>query len=196
MRCFVAVDLSDATRDAIAGVQTRLRGAAPNADVGWVNPAKLHLTLKFLGEVDEPTDALRTELAGVAREHGPFDLSVGGIGGFPTGSRPRVLWIGLRAGLREIGLLAADVERACQRVGFPLDARPFRGHVTIARVRSPRGLSRVVRGMEAERETELGTWRVREVVLYRSHLGGSAGSTYEPLDRIALTGATGSDTAR
>lgn len=196
MRCFVAVDLSEATRDAIAAVQARLRGAAPNADVGWVNPTKLHLTLKFLGEVDGPTDALRLELAGVACEHGPFDLSVGGIGGFPTGPRPRVLWIGLRGGLREIGLLAADVERACQRVGFPLDARPFRGHVTIARVRSPRGLSRVVRAMEAERESELGTWMVREVVLYRSHLGGSAGSTYEPLERLPLGGITSGSTGR
>ncbi len=188
MRCFVAVDLSDETRDAIAAAQARLRGAAPNADVGWVNPTKLHLTLKFLGGVDGPLDALRTGLVGVARGHAPFEVRAGGLGGFPGGARPRVLWIGLRGGLREIGLLAADVERACEQAGFPLEARPFRGHVTIARVRSPRGLSRILRTMDAERETEFGAWTVRTLVLYRSHLGGKAGSTYEPLERIVLSG--------
>lgn len=187
MRCFVAVDLSDATRDAIAAAQARLRGAAPNADLSWVNPAKLHLTLKFLGEVEEPSE-LRPALADVAAAHRPFALEAGGLGGFPSGVRPRVLWIGLRSGLREIGLLAADVERACQQKGFPLDARPFRGHVTIARVRSQRGLGRVLRAVEGERETTFGAWTAREVVLYRSRLGGSAGSTYEPLGRAALRG--------
>jgi 2'-5' RNA ligase len=195
VRCFVAVDLSDETRDAIAAAQAGLRVAAPRADVGWIDPAKMHLTLKFLGEVEESRrDAIEATLAGVARRHGPFALTAGGAGAFPGPSRPRVLWTGLTAGLREIGLLAADVERACVPLGFPLEARPFRGHVTLGRVRTPRGVGRVLRAMETLEGATFGTWTVREIVLYRSHLGGgSRGSRYEALARFPLGGSAGED---
>src|SRR6185503_11131664 len=75
VRCFVAVDVPEATRDAIAAAQGRLREAGPRADVGWVDARKLHLTLKFLGEVPEPTvDVIRDALAVIARRHEPFAL--------------------------------------------------------------------------------------------------------------------------
>jgi 2'-5' RNA ligase len=187
VRCFVAVDLSDETRDAIAAAQATLRAAAPRADVGWIDPAKMHLTLEFLGEVDESQrGAVEGVLADVARRHAPFELTAGGAGAFPGPSRPRVLWTGLTAGLREIGLLAADVERSCVPLGFPPESRPFRGHVTLGRVRTPRGVGRVIRAMQALEVATFGTWPVREIVLYRSHLGGSAGARYEPLARFAL----------
>ena len=193
MRCFVAVDLAAETRDAIAAAQAKLRAAAPRAEVGWIDPAKMHLTLKFLGEVDETRrDGIEEALGDVARRHAQFVLTAGGAGSFPGPSRPRVLWIGLTGGLREIGLLAADVERACAPLGFPPEARPFRGHVTLGRVRSPRGIGRVVRAMEALDGAVFGRWTVHEVVLYRSHLGGSRGARYEALGRFAL--GTGSAT--
>ncbi len=191
MRCFVAVDVPEATRDAIAAAQGRLREAGPRADVGWVDARKLHLTLKFLGEVPEPTvDVIRDALAVIARRHEPFALAAGGMGGFPSRARPRVLWAGLTDGLREIGLLAADVERACVPLGFPMDSRPFRGHATIGRVRSPRGISRVLAAMEGLERESFGAWTVREIILYRSHLRGSAGSVYEPLARLVLGSAS------
>jgi len=186
MRCFVAVDLPDDVRAAVAAVQADARAAAPRADVAWVDPAKLHLTLKFLGEVaDDAVTDVRAALEAVARRHEPFATAAGGTGQFPSGPRPRVLWVGLTAGLREIGLLAAEVERAYLPLGFPLDARLFRGHVTIGRVRSPRGIARVVTAMAAA-PVALGAWTVRDVVLYRSHLRGAQGSLYEPLARVAL----------
>ena len=189
MRCFVAVDLSDEAREAIAAAQARLRAAGPRADVAWVDAAKLHLTLKFLGEVAESALAgLRATLDEVADRHAAFALVAGGMGGFPSRTRPRVLWAGLTDGLREIGRLAADVERACAALGWAMEARPFRGHVTIGRVRSPRGLSRVVNALGTLENARFGAWTVREIVLYRSHLRGSAGSVYEPLARILLGG--------
>jgi 2'-5' RNA ligase len=188
VRCFVAVDLPDDVRAAVAAVQADVRVAAPRADVGWTDATKLHLTLKFLGEVrDDVVPDVRAALEDVARRHAPFETAAGGTGQFPGRARPRVLWVGLTAGLREIGLLAADVERAFLPLGFPLEARPFRGHVTIGRVRSPRGVGRVVTAM-ADAPADFGRWTVREVVLYRSHLRGSKGSLYEPLARVALAG--------
>lgn len=187
VRCFVAIDLSAETREAIAAAQTRLRAAAPRAEIGWIDPSKMHLTLKFLGEVDDgQREVITAALEAVARAHAPFEVTVGGAGTFPGPVRPRVLWVGLSGGLREIGLVATDVERACEALGFPPEARPFRGHVTLGRVRAPRGVRRVVRAMEALRGTTFGTWTAREIVFYRSHLGGSQGARYEALARFAL----------
>jgi RNA 2',3'-cyclic 3'-phosphodiesterase len=190
MRCFVAVDLSDEAREAIAAAQARLRATAPRAEVGWIDPAKMHLTLEFLGEVaEQQRGGIEGALADVAARHAPFALTAGGAGTFPGPSRPRVLWVGLAAGLREIGLLAADVERACAPLGFPPEGRPFRGHVTLGRVRNPRGVGRVVRALRELDGATFGTWTVREVVLYRSHLGGSRPARYEALARFPLGSA-------
>jgi len=186
VRCFVAVDLPDDVRAAVAAVQDAARAAAPRADVAWVDVSKLHLTLKFLGEVaDDAVPEVRAALEAVARRHAPLAIAAGGVGQFPSGPRPRVLWVGLTEGLREIGPLAAEVERAYLPLGFPLDPRLFRGHVTIGRVRTPRGIARVVTALQAAPAT-LGAWTVRDVVLYRSHLRGAEGSRYEPLARATL----------
>jgi 2'-5' RNA ligase len=186
MRCFVAVDVPEDVRAAVGALQAGARAAAPRADVAWVEPAKLHLTLKFLGEVaDDAVPDVRTALEAVARRHEPFATAAGGTGQFPSGARPRVLWVGLTAGLREIGLLAAEIERAYLPLGFPLDPRLFRGHITIGRVRSPGGIARAVNAMAAA-TAALGAWTVRDVVLYRSHLRGVKGSLYEPLARATL----------
>jgi RNA 2',3'-cyclic 3'-phosphodiesterase len=187
MRCFVAIDLPAETRTAIAQAAAELRSAHPRADVSWTRPEKMHLTLEFLGEVAEATlPGLARALAGVAARHAPFALGAGGLGGFPSATRPRVLWAGLTDGVRELGRLAADVERACEPLGFPLESRPFRGHLTIGRVRSPRGVARVVAAFDRFDGAVFGSWTVGEVVLYRSHLHGAAGATYEALGRFTL----------
>ncbi len=188
MRCFVAIDLSAEVRTAVAAAQARLRIAAPHADVRWTAPHALHLTLKFLGEVpEERRDELTAAFAATVRTHSRFALTVSGRGAFPGLARPRVLWAGVTAGLRELGLLAAAVERAAAELGFPAEARPFRGHVTLGRVRSPQGVGRIARAVEGAAAETFGTWEVAEVVFYRSHLR-STGSEYEVLSRWGLGG--------
>jgi 2'-5' RNA ligase len=186
VRAFVAVDLSPEVRAAVVAAQATLRETAPHADVRWVDAANMHLTLKFLGEVAEARVAdVTAATAEVATRHRPFWLAAGGVGGFPSLARPRVLWTGLVSGHREIGLLAADLERTVEPLGFPLEARPFSGHVTLGRVRSPRGLSRVTKTATVLADRAFGEWQVGEMVLYRSHLG-RGGAVYEPIERFAL----------
>ncbi|MCW5889854.1 MAG: RNA 2',3'-cyclic phosphodiesterase [bacterium] len=102
MRCFVAVEVPEDVRAALACAQERLRAAAPRADVRWSDAAKLHLTLRFLGEVVSARiasieDALRL----VAARHGPLALAAGGLGAAsPAPARPRVLWAGVGGDLR------------------------------------------------------------------------------------------------
>jgi 2'-5' RNA ligase len=195
LRCFVAVDLSDEAREAVARVQARLREAAPRADVRWTAPASLHLTLVFLGEVAfDVQPGIAAALAEVAGRHEAFHLAAAGVGGFPSLERPRVLWVGLTEGLRELGRLAADVERALVPLGFPLADRPFSGHVTLGRVRSPPGLRPLVDVARAFEPALLARWRVRDVVLYQSQLG-PRGSIHAVLARVPLVGASASTNA-
>lgn len=191
MRCFVALDLPADLRSTLEAVQVRLRAAAPRADVGWVAAAGLHLTLKFLGEVtEERRDAVCAALKRVTLRSAPIGLACAGLGVFPGPARPRVVWAGISAGLAELGVLAVAVERALEPLGFAPERRPFRGHATLGRVRSPRGIGPLVAALEAAGRAELGRWTASEIVFYRSHLRPT-GSIYQPLARLPLAGSVG-----
>src|SRR5262245_36382950 len=189
MRCFVAIDPPADVRAAIAEVQRRLRASAGAADVRWVDAAVVHLTLKFLGEVAEArVPAITESLRVVAAPAAPLALALGGLGAFPTARRARVVWIGITAGAVDLARLAGGVDQALAGLGFVPDARPFNAHLTVGRVRSPRGIGRLAGAIEAAPRDEIGAWTVREVVLYRSHLRPT-GAVYEAMARLPLAGA-------
>jgi len=191
MRCFVALDLPGDVRAALERAQDRLRAAAPKADLRWVAPVSLHLTLKFLGQVaDDRAAAVQAAVEGVARATSPIALACAGLGVFPGPRRPRVVWAGISSGLREIGVLASALERALEPVGFPPEGRPFRGHATLGRIRSQRGLAPLAAALQAASGEDFGRWTASEIVLYRSHLR-STGSVYEPLARLPLAAGVG-----
>ena len=191
MRCFVAIDISPDVRAALEHECERLRAVAPRADVRWVRVAGMHLTIKFLGEVPEEMLAgIRNALAAATAATPPIALACAGLGMFPGPSKPRVVWAGITDGLQELGLLAAAVERAVEPFGFAPEQRPFRGHVTLARVRSPRGFGPLARAIESAADDDFGAWTAAEVVLYRSHLRRT-GAVYEALDRVPLGRAVG-----
>lgn len=188
MRCFIAVDVSPGVREGLAAVQATLRKAAPRADVRWADPARVHLTLKFLGEVpDAAVPAVEAALAVAAGGHGPLRLAGEGVGGFPSSRRPRVVWVGVAGDVDALARLAASVERTVAPLGYPTEARPFRAHLTIARVRSPRGLARLAAAIDDSAGVALGAWDVPEVVLYLSRLRPT-GAVYEPIARVPLIG--------
>ena len=191
MRCFIAVDLSDEVRSALVSVQERLRDRARKADLRWGDPAGMHLTLQFLGEVSDALLAeVRSAVATAATSVSPLELACRGLGAFPGLTRPRVVWAGIRGAVGDLGRLAAACQRACEPLGFVPEKRPFRGHVTLARVRSPRGFGPLARAIESAADDDFGAWTAAEVVLYRSHLRRT-GSVYEPLRRVPLGHAAG-----
>jgi 2'-5' RNA ligase len=180
----VAVLLPEAVRATLAAVIQRLRANARG--VGWVAADNLHLTLKFLGRVEPARlEQVVTALAAVAASSSPFDLAVRGLGAFPSPSRPRVLWAGLAGGASELALLAARVEAALGPLGFPPEERPFSAHVTLGRVREPRGDPALAAALAAGASRELGAFRVDRVVLMRSDLS-PRGARYTPLDSWGL----------
>jgi 2'-5' RNA ligase len=112
-----------------------LRESSP--DVSWIPEPKIHLTLKFIGEMaDEVIPPLASAMTELARTHAAPAVHLGSVGAFPSFRRPRVIWMGIEPEPR-LELLHHDVELACDRLGHELDGRPYRPHLTLARVRRP-----------------------------------------------------------
>jgi 2'-5' RNA ligase len=133
VRLFLALNIPAAERRTIGKAIAPMRNAG--ADIRWMPEAQLHLTLKFLGE--QPADAvapLETALARVAADHAAFPFTLSGLGAFPNLRAPRIVWLGVTPDPK-LELLQHDVERTCADLGFPLDARAFRPHITLGRAR-------------------------------------------------------------
>ncbi|MCX6900530.1 MAG: RNA 2',3'-cyclic phosphodiesterase [Verrucomicrobia bacterium] len=184
MRLFIAVDVSEEVRGAVAEQVTRLRQA--NADVGWVKPENFHLTLKFLGEAPDAQLAdIKAALDLVALSRASFEMELRGMGCFPERGVPRVVWVGAGAGQDVLTVVARDVEDAMEALGFVRERREFAAHLTIGRVRSPCGAERLQRLVEAEADTGFGRCAVDEVRLYKSTLA-SGGSIYDLMHAAKL----------
>ena len=165
MRAFFAVPLDDALRPGLAAVQEDLRAAG--AEVSWVRPESLHLTLKFLGEVP---DQARFDLPRFAE----FELELADVGEFDG----RVVWAGCRGDVGPLREVASALEEAGESVGVPREKRRFSPHVTIGRIRSRRQLSALREKMKRWQGHVFGPWPVRRVVLFRSETS-PRGSVYK-----------------
>jgi RNA 2',3'-cyclic 3'-phosphodiesterase len=186
MRLFVAVHLPQEIRDGLASVQDRLRRA--QADVSWVKPANLHITLKFLGETEpKRLERIGSALAEAARSTAPFSLTVAGVGAF-GGRIPRVVWAGVSEGAAPLETLAGAIENGLARVGFPKERRGFTAHFTLGRVRSPRNAEVLLAAIRDEPTGPSGTVFVEQFVLMQSRLDPS-GSIYTGLEHFPLGAA-------
>jgi 2'-5' RNA ligase len=181
VRLFVAIDVPDAIKEAIedevvAGLRPSVAGAR------WTRPEGRHLTLKFLGNVD---DERVGDIAGCVRQAAAlrrrFDASFDEIGGFPDLRRPRVLWIGIGEGAEAMSALARDLDRVLEPLGFEPEARPFHGHFTLARFPKPQLI-----GELREVSVPVDSFAVDEVILFRSQLHPK-GARYTALERFRLS---------
>jgi 2'-5' RNA ligase len=184
MRCFVALALPPPLRKLLVQVQDALRRA--DADVKWVEEDNLHLSLKFLGDVDEePLAKLKGILSVEALRWPAMGLDYSGVGAFPDHGAPRVVWAGCGGELEKLAGLAAAIERSAEQVGVPRERHPFVAHLTIGRVRSDRNLKRLQSAIENQREVPLGRDEVRGFVLFKSTLTPK-GPVYEALATFPL----------
>lgn len=189
MRLFVALLLSEAWLDALRQVQARLRELDAPRSVRWVDPANIHLTLRFIGEFDpERLEALRAALDAAVCAHAAPHLAPAGLGAFPNPARARVLWVGIQESGERLGMLQSAVEDAVQGVGLPAERRGFRPHLTLGRVRDPRrGLpSELVRALSTEAVPGWTPAPETRVALMRSHLS-PRGAHYESLHTWELS---------
>jgi 2'-5' RNA ligase len=186
MRLFFAIELGDDLLDLLEETTAPLRAEAP--ELGWVARDKRHLTLKFLGNVDEAEVPKLTAAADRAAARSQrLEMSVRDVGAFPNFSRARVVWIGVEQEPR-LGLLHHDLEQLCEQEGFEVEGRPFRPHITLARVRSAlpaermRALARVARSVRMR-----ATVPVESITLFESTLA-PAGAPYRRVHAAPLGG--------
>ena len=189
VRAFISIPISQETKAVLAATIRSLQREVVSG-VRWVKPEAIHLTLKFLGQIDHAqVEAVLKAMGSAARRTGPLDLRLGGLGGFPNASSPRVIWIALKGDLDALGKLQAKVDDEMSRVmGSPKETRPFAPHLTLGRMRdSASGGERRIAGLAlAKVETaEEAWWQVSEADLMRSTLTPS-GAVYHRLGSCPL----------
>lgn len=138
MRAFIAIELPEEIRTILSSIQDKLKQT--HADVKWVKPENIHLTLKFLGEIEQDlVKKIQSILAEITQENASFSLYLSHLGAFPKPQYPRVIWIGVTNDQTVIKI-AEHLEKELLKIGLPAESRPFSTHITLGRVRS--GLNR------------------------------------------------------
>ncbi len=185
IRAFIAVEIPEKIRDGIKEISRKLRKTG--ADVRWVKPENMHLTLRFLGNdvpretVEAIGDALHNRLKTVEQ----FTITIDGLGTFPSTGKPRVVWLGIKPhGGPLLGLREA-VETAVAEAGWTREERSFGAHLTLGRIKSQSGAGKLRRLLEKGLNQPLGSMLVDKVSLIRSNLSPS-GAVYETLTTVAL----------
>jgi 2'-5' RNA ligase len=170
VRTFIAIDLDPAVKANLSGLVQRLKKSDPQGGVSWVREAGMHLTLKFLGEIEEtkvgPVVAAMEE---AARPATPFVLQVRGTGFFPNARFPRVLWVGISPSAA-LDSLQTRLEKLLASLGFDRESRPFHPHLTLGRVRSAAGLRGAITELDLQKNADFGTMTATKIALFQSVL--------------------------
>jgi RNA 2',3'-cyclic 3'-phosphodiesterase len=190
VRLFVGVDIGEpiarAAADVVNQLRRRVERQGTRARVAWIPPERMHVTVRFIGEVsDAQARALRSALE-PPLELPPFEMAVGGLGMFPTRGRPRVIWAGVTSGFQQLRLVERLVAERLDPVIGSAEDKEYTPHLTLGRVKDATGLTRRI--CDGVDDVNLGTRTVAAVTLFESRLS-SDGPAYLPVLRAALNGA-------
>jgi len=186
IRTFIAIHLPESVLHGIANVQDRLRKSG--FSIRWVRQEGMHLTLKFLGDVDtSDIDGIRSAIEESAKGVSPFGLQVKGIGVFPDVKRPRVVWVGFSGDVGVLSSLQGRLETHLDAQGFPKETRRFKGHLTLGRAKGRLDEDKLRKVLEKFDTFETESFFVHSVILYQSTLRPQ-GAIYTRLAEVSLRG--------
>jgi 2'-5' RNA ligase len=186
IRSFLAVDLPMALRESMVIATMGIR--TPAADVKWVRPEGIHLTLKFFGNIEEgQVEPIVNAVSGVITGQKPLTLKAEGIGAFPDLRRPQVIWIGMTGDIERLMVIQKNIEQVLSVLGFPAEDRPFIPHLTLGRVRYNKKSSGLASKIQGLKDINFTPFTVNELILYKSTLR-PGGAIYTPLRRLPLIG--------
>ncbi len=169
LRAFLAIELSDEVRASLAALIRQFRQIS--SKISWVPPENLHLTLRFLGDIDRvDLEHLAERLAGPLQDVEPFRLTVRGIGAFPNPRRPAVIWAALARPPEPLTVVQGLAESAARAVGLEAELRAFVPHITLGRVRNRRASPVLIETIEREKDLAVGEFTVRTVSLFSTEL--------------------------
>ena len=179
IRTFIAFELSPESQSKLRAIQDKLKKSG--ADVRWVKPENIHLTLKFLGYVSalqlkDVFAATDESIKGIA----PFPLSFSRLGAFPRLNNPRVVWVGVKEGEETLSRIKESLERILKRNGFPQDGREYHPHLTLGRVKSSRNRDELVEAVKSEKDCFVGSIEAKKITIIQSILKPE-GPEYKPL---------------
>jgi len=190
IRAFLALDPPEEILREIGRIQDRLRKLI-HGDLRWVRPEGIHLTLKFFGDVSENAVVKISAVAGqAAAPVGSFELAIGGTGVFPDPSRPRIIWLGMNGDVARLATFQRGLERALGEIGFPPAERPFRPHLTLGRIKSPKGLIGLAEALEKEKAVTTERFTASGLILFQSDLT-PRGAVYTRLAGYPFAGQEG-----
>lgn len=170
IRAFLAVDPPPEVLNEVGRIQERFKKII-QGDIRWVRPEGIHLTLKFFGYVSEAditniTEVVKNNIVNIK----PFILNVRKAGIFPSVNRARVLWLGMDGDVEALIKLQKEIDTELQKYGFEMENRPFSPHVTLARIKEPKGLIGLAKIMEKSEDYAAGSFSVSGLNLFKSTL--------------------------
>ncbi|MDP8229986.1 MAG: RNA 2',3'-cyclic phosphodiesterase [Candidatus Gorgyraea atricola] len=180
IRAFVAVEIDQPNKQKLSQVISTLKQA--NADVKWVNKIQMHLTLKFLGNIEENRiKEISDTLKSIADNFSAFNIHLSKIGAFPNMHKPRVIWLGIDKGAQDLKNLASQLEK----LGPKEEKREYKAHLTLGRVKSLKNISQLTKLINETPFQSQGNIPITKLILFQSTLTPK-GAIYSPLTTLAL----------
>lgn len=181
MRAFIAFELPSDIKVYLASVINAMSSRLK--DVKWVDSDGLHITVKFLGEIEEnKIELMKESLLHLENKYPPFTLTISHIDAFPNKKRPRVIVVHLKNGIDIMGNIFQDIENNLEKIGFEKEMRSFKPHITLGRMRNPMPLIEKMMPVIEQR-----SFKVDALILYKSTLTNK-GAIYDPVWKIKLGG--------
>jgi 2'-5' RNA ligase len=186
VRTFIAIKLTPEIISKISGMQEELKRTG--AQVKWVKPENIHLTLKFLGHItSEELEKVKIATRETLKPFKSFGISISGLGAFPKIEYPRVIWVGVDEGKEELKRMTSNLEERLAQIGFAKEKREFSPHLTIGRVKSSKRKERLIEAFTKFTAAHLGSMKVDKIAIIKSELK-LQGPVYTSLEEIDLRG--------
>mgnify|MGYP001570540277 CR=1 FL=1 len=184
IRAFIACDIPEALLEKISSIQDKLKGL--DAEVGWIKIRGIHITLKFLGDIEqEIIEKVADVIAEATTGQPPFEICIKGSGAFPTLKNPRVVWIGVEDLNKGLMHIQQALDGGLKALGFEPEEREFRPHLTLGRIKGAKGKERLSSAVSRLKDIEIGSFTLDRVTLYKSELKPT-GAVYTKLKELKL----------
>lgn len=186
IRSFISIEIPWPIREQMVRVPELLKNV--RGKFNWSSTNNLHITLKFLGDCTRGRlESISKRLADIAARHKPFEMTFSGVGVFPSHAAPRIVWVGVKDGVEQLINLSKDVADSMEEIGFKKESRPFRPHITLARIKHLTSRDELKSAIEALPQVQIDSMTADHIFLMRSQLRAK-GAIYTVIERLCFSG--------
>ena len=187
IRAFLTIEPTEDILQKISEVQEKLKREI-SGRISWTKPQGQHLTLKFFGDISrEDVKNICSAIQNSITSESPLSLKIEKLGVFPDARRPRVLWCGTTGDVERLSVLQKKLDNDFAKIGFPAEDRPFKAHLTLARIKDPRELTGMSEALTKHSAFAAGEFISRNLILFQSNLSPQ-GAVYTRLETFSLSG--------